>query len=172
MNLKPLKNAIDSFPDFPIKDIIFKDLNPIYKDPRLFSLLIDYMKQEADKIGSFDYIVGIEARGFILGAVLAQKLGIGFIPIRKKGKLPGQVDKIEYALEYGTDTLEIQHDEKLKNAKVLIIDDVFATGGTLKAVIKLIEKFTSEIAYGIVLDIGIADISSLGKDYFLILDNA
>jgi adenine phosphoribosyltransferase len=164
-----LSPIITEHPDFPKKGIIFKDLNPIYQNPTAFNLLLDYMQHAAHQLSIFDFIAGIEARGFILGAALAQKLQIGFIPVRKKGKLPGQTASVKYALEYGEDCLEIQDNPALKNARILIIDDIFATGGTLKAVISLLENFASYLAFGIVLDIKIANIKALAKDHFTVL---
>jgi adenine phosphoribosyltransferase len=165
-----LKAAIATHPDFPKPGILFQDLSPIYKDGQLFADLVGVCATHAKQFGSFDYIIGVEARGFILGAALAYELGCGFIPVRKKGKLPGEVATAEYILEYGTDALQIQSDEKLKSAKVLIMDDVFATGGTLKAVIKLAREVQAIPAVGVLMDIGIADIKTLGVDYFVALD--
>ena len=167
-----LKSQIAEYPNFPKEGITFKDLNPIYQNKESFKQLINYTADLASSVGNIDYICGIEARGFILGAGLAQKLDCGFIPMRKKGKLPGQVESIEYDLEYGTDILEIQNQDQLKNSRVLIIDDVFATGGPLKAAINLLKKQASYVACGIVMDIGIADIKSIDCDHFVILDDA
>jgi adenine phosphoribosyltransferase len=169
MSSKKLKKAIAQYPDFPKAGIIFQDLNPLYKDAGLFKKLISAYAREVKKLGKFDFIIGVEARGFILGSALAQKLKCGFIPVRKKGKLPGKTDQVEYALEYGTDCLEIQDDPQLKNARVLIVDDVFATGGTIKAVIKLLSGLCAGLAVGLALDIGIADVKALGVDHFVVL---
>lgn len=166
-----ISKNIKLYENFPKPGIVFKDLNPIYSDAVAFGLLIEYMKYKAEELGPFDYILGIEARGFILGSALAHKLDKGFIPIRKKGKLPGKVHSIEYELEYGKDCLEIQVDNDLKHKKLLILDDVFATGGTLKAVLSLLQHFTEDIAFGVILDIGINDIRSLNKKYFTIFND-
>jgi adenine phosphoribosyltransferase len=169
---KILKGYIAQYQDFPKPGIIFKDLNPIYADANAFSLLLDYMEEQVKKMGGFDLILGVEARGFISGAALANRLGCGFVPLRKKGKLPGDISSQEYDLEYGTDCLEVQPMEALKGARVLIVDDVFATGGTLKASIELIKQLASYVACGIVLDIKIADINTLGADYFVVMEDS
>jgi adenine phosphoribosyltransferase len=165
-----LKAAITTHPDFPKPGILFYDLSPIYKDKQLFADLVALCMAGAKQYGSFDYIIGVEARGFILGAALAHELSCGFIPVRKKGKLPGELVTAEYILEYGTDYLQLQADPKLKSAKVLVMDDVFATGGTLKAVIKLVREGKAIPVVGGLMDIGIADITDLGVDYFVALD--
>lgn len=164
-----LKKAIVNYPDFPKVGIQFKDLNPLYKDAELFQKLIELTVTKIKALGEFDYVAGVEARGFILGVAVAQKLGLGFIMVRKKGKLPGPVASITYALEYGTDTLEIQQDQSIKNSRVLILDDVYATGGTLKAVVNLFQPLTKALACVVVLDIQIADIASLGVPSAVIL---
>merc|ERR1712080_709528 len=124
--------------DFPKPGIIFKDMFPLLANPEAFSDLIDTF---ADKIKdkNIDYIIGLESRGFLLGTPLAVKCNIPFIPIRKKGKLPGKCHQIEYALEYGSDIFEMQEAAiSKKNANILIIDDLLATGGTLNAACQLV----------------------------------
>jgi adenine phosphoribosyltransferase len=167
-----LRENIKNYSDYPKKGILFRDLNPIFRKPELFHLLINYMCEQANKLGRFDYILGVEARGFIIASALAQNLDCGFVPIRKKGKLPGNTNSVEYDLEYGRDCLEIQVDEELENARVLVIDDIFATGGTLNAVLSLLEPITANTCFGVVLDIGISDIKGLKKDHFVVLDDA
>ncbi len=134
------ESHIRSVPDFPKAGIIFKDISPLLQER--FSEVIEAMSQgiDWDKI---DYVVGIESRGFILGAAMAQLKGKGFIPMRKKGKLPPPVIAETYALEYGTDTLEMIVSDK--PGKVLLVDDVLATGGTLRAGMKLCEKNKLEV---------------------------
>ncbi|MCP4049116.1 MAG: adenine phosphoribosyltransferase [bacterium] len=166
-----LSNNVTFYQDFPEKGILFKDLNPVYQNHKSFSILIEYMASLSSRFRSIDYIIGIEARGFILGSALAQKLKCGFIPLRKKGKLPGEVKSIKYSLEYGTDCLEMQVNSSLKESRVLLIDDVFATGGTAKAAISLLKTMASYVAIGIILDIGLCDINTLETDYFVVLDN-
>jgi adenine phosphoribosyltransferase len=142
----PVKSRIRTIPDYPKKGIMFRDITTLIKDPVGFRLIIDNITQRylTNDI-SFDTIVGIEARGFIIGGALSYTLGKGFIPIRKAGKLPCKVEKQEYALEYGTDTIEIHQDSLGKGEKVLVIDDLLATGGTALAAAALIEKLGAEI---------------------------
>ena len=134
-----LKNLIADYPDFPKKGILFRDMFPILKDPKSMDLMLNELSKFSDEL-SPDYIVGIESRGFIIGTGLAIKQKIGFIPIRKKGKLPGDIVGVNYSLEYGEDRLEMQSDAFKQGAKVLLVDDLLATGGTVKASSELIEK--------------------------------
>ena len=139
-----LKKVILDVPDFPKKGIIFKDVTPIFRDEKVFSKLIDYIAERYSGKG-INRIACMESRGFILGAPLSIKMGASFIPVRKPGKLPRETYKEEYELEYGTDALEIHKDAVGKGDKVLIIDDLLATGGTAAATAKLIEKTGAEI---------------------------
>ncbi|MCX7698619.1 MAG: adenine phosphoribosyltransferase [Candidatus Goldbacteria bacterium] len=151
---KKLKSVIRDVPDFPKKGIIFKDLTPIFKDKKLFKSLIDYLYKRY-KNKKPDAIVAIESRGFIIGAPLAYKLGVPFIPARKPGKLPRETYKVTYSLEYGEDALEIHKDALKQDDKVLIIDDLLATGGTANAVASLVEMANAkvmEIAFIVELD--------------------
>ncbi|MBI1871522.1 MAG: adenine phosphoribosyltransferase [Chlamydiae bacterium] len=134
-----LKKVIHDVPDFPKKGIIFKDITPLLMDGFLFQKTIQFFfNRWQDEV--LDAIVTIESRGFFLGAPLAAQLGVGLIPVRKKGKLPRKTRKVSYQLEYGTDHLEI-HEEDLKRLRhVLVVDDVLATGGTVSAVIQLLEE--------------------------------
>jgi adenine phosphoribosyltransferase len=137
----PIKSRIRTIPDHPKKGIMFRDITTLLKDPVGFRLVIDNFTQRyIEKTVDFDLIVGIEARGFIIGGAMAYTLGKGFIPIRKVGKLPGEVEQHEYELEYGTDTVEIHKDAISKGLKVLLVDDLLATGGTALAAAALIEK--------------------------------
>lgn len=140
-----LKKAIRDVPDFPKKGIIFKDITPLLQDAKLFKKAVDEIcgNFEGRKI---DTVVSVESRGFILGSAVAYKLGAGFVPVRKKGKLPYKTYSMTYDLEYGQDTLEMHQDAVSKGNKVLIIDDLLATGGTLGAVINLVKKMGGEIA--------------------------
>lgn len=143
----PIKSRIRTVPDYPKKGIMFRDITTLIKDPVGFRLAIDRLTQHylSGDI-SFDLIVGIEARGFILGGALAYTLGKGFAPIRKSGKLPADVISQEYALEYGTDKVEIHKDAFESGARILLIDDLLATGGTALAAAALIEKLGGIIA--------------------------
>ena len=143
----PIKSKIRTIPDHPKKGIMFRDITTLIKDPVGFRLVIDNFTQRylKDDI-NFDIIVGIEARGFIIGGALSYTLGKGFVPIRKIGKLPAEVVRHEYQLEYGTDTVEIHKDAIIKGAKVLVVDDLLATGGTALAAAALIEKLGGVVA--------------------------
>ncbi len=137
----PIKSKIRSIPDYPKKGIMFRDITTLIKDPVGFRLVIDNLTQRYLNNGmDFDIIVGIEARGFIIGGALSYTLGKGFAPIRKKGKLPADVISQEYQLEYGTDQVEIHRDAFEKGTKILLVDDLLATGGTALAAAALIEK--------------------------------
>ena len=133
-----LKNLISDYPDFPKKGILFRDISPILRSPAAMTLMVNQLGDFSDRLTP-DYIVGIESRGFIIGTALAARQRMGFVPIRKQGKLPGKVIGVDYTLEYGKDRLEIQSDI-LKNQKVLLVDDLLATGGTVKAASKLISR--------------------------------
>src|SRR4030066_2512387 len=137
----PIKSRIRTIPDHPKKGIMFRDITTLIKDPVGFRLVIDSFTQRYLKGDiNFDLIVGIEARGFIIGGALAYTLGKGFVPIRKVGKLPAEVVRHEYELEYGTDTVEVHKDAIRKGARILVVDDLLATGGTALAAATLIEK--------------------------------
>jgi len=139
-----LKRAIRDVPDFPKKGIVFKDITTLLKQPDLFSKAIKMMVApfENEKI---DVVVGIDARGFILGGPIATQLNAGFVPVRKKGKLPSEVKEVTYALEYGQDTVAIHIDAFSGGKKVLVVDDLLATGGTLQGSCELIELVGGEI---------------------------
>ncbi len=143
----PIKSKIRTIPDHPKKGIMFRDITTLIKDPVGFRLVIDNFTQRyiADEV-DFDVIVGIEARGFIIGGALSYTLGKGFIPIRKVGKLPAEVESHEYDLEYGTDTVEIHRDAIVDGMKVLVVDDLLATGGTALAAAALIKKLGGRVA--------------------------
>ena len=139
-----IKNSIRTIPHFPKKGIMFRDITTLLKDPAAFKKSCDeFYKRYKDK--KIDVVVGIESRGFIFGAVLAYLLEVGFVPIRKPGKLPGETVKEEYELEYGKDAVEIHKDAVKKGDKVLVVDDLIATGGTVGATIKLIEKLGGKV---------------------------
>jgi len=139
-----LKSVIRDVPDFPKRGIVFKDITTLLVEPSLFREATDAMAKPFDDDG-ITHVLAIESRGFILGAPVAQRLGAGFIPIRKAGKLPFRTESVEYALEYGTDTLEVHLDACGANARVLVVDDVLATGGTARAACALAEKIGADV---------------------------
>ena len=139
-----LKEAIRNIPDFPKKGIIFKDITTLIRDGNKFRMAVDNIVDEY-KTKHIDVVVSVEARGFIFGSAVAYKLGAGLVPVRKKGKLPYRTHSVTYNLEYGQDTLEIHQDAFKKGAKVLIVDDLLATGGTTCAVIDLVEKIGGKV---------------------------
>ncbi|MCK4400815.1 adenine phosphoribosyltransferase [bacterium] len=140
-----LKNMIRDVPDFPKKGIIFKDITTLLKDKDAFREAVDKLAEECEE-KKVDIVVAVEARGFIFGGVLAYKLGAGFVPLRKPGKLPYKTIKETYELEYGTDTLEIHEDAIKHGDNVLVIDDLLATGGTSLATVKLVEKLGGNVS--------------------------
>ena len=142
--MENLKNIIRDVPDFPKKGILFKDITTLLEDAKSFQRMVDLLANRyiGEKI---DKVVGVEARGFIIGAALAYKLGAGIVLVRKPGKLPSETIKKSYALEYGTDTLEIHVDAIKKGERVLIADDLLATGGTMAAVVDLVSGMGAEI---------------------------
>ena len=143
--MKELKNYIRDVPDFPKKGIVFKDITTLLKDQEAFKDAIDQLT-EPFREAEVDIVVGIESRGFIFGSAVAYKLGgAAFVPVRKPGKLPADALKEEYALEYGTDAVEIHQDSIKEGQKVLIVDDLLATGGTMEATCKLIEQLKAQI---------------------------
>jgi len=142
--MEDLKAYIRNIPDFPKKGILFRDITTLLSNKEKFSEVLDILsKRYADK--NIDAVVGIESRGFIFGGALANKLGAAFVPVRKKGRLPAKTLSVTYSLEYGEDTLCIHEDAFQKGAKVLVIDDLLATGGTMGAVIDLVKKLDGEI---------------------------
>jgi len=163
-----LKKHIRGIPDWPKKGILFRDITPLLADPKAFAAAVDALC--ADFMGAgIEYVAAVEARGFIFGAAVAEKLGAGFVPIRKKGKLPFKTESISYDLEYGTDTLEVHRDaikspsgRRTGRAKVLMVDDLLATGGTMASACKLIEKIGGQVA-GIVFLIELAELRGKEK---------
>ncbi len=139
-----LKEVIRDIPDFPKKGILFKDITTLLRDSASFQRAVDLLGHRYVGKG-IDVVIGVEARGFVVGAALAYKLGAGVILVRKPGKLPYKTYKASYDLEYGTDALEIHQDAIKKGEKVLIADDLLATGGTVAAVINLVEKLGGKI---------------------------
>jgi len=172
----PIKTRIRTIPDYPKKGIMFRDITTLIKDPVGFRLVIDTFTQRyiTGDI-HIDSIVGIEARGFIIGGALAYTLGKGFVPIRKLGKLPAEVVRHEYELEYGKDTVEVHKDAIRKGAKILLVDDLLATGGTAIAAASLVEKLggsVSELAFIVNLPEagGYAKLKNKGYNVFCLTD--
>jgi len=139
-----LKEKIRTVPNWPIKGVMFRDITTLLQDPQAFRAACDafYNRYKGMQI---DKVVGIDARGFVFGAVLAYKLNVGFIPVRKKGKLPAETICESYSLEYGTDVLEMHADAIHTGERVLVVDDLIATGGTIAATIKLVENLGGEV---------------------------
>jgi adenine phosphoribosyltransferase len=137
--IESLKSKIRAIPDFPKPGLLFRDVTTLWNDPEGFRLSTDLFA-EAFQQSSFDTVIGIESRGFILGAALADRLGKGFVPIRKQGKLPAAVERYEYQLEYGSDCVEIHKDALVRGHRVLVMDDLLATGGTMQAALELIKR--------------------------------
>ncbi|MDF1563489.1 MAG: adenine phosphoribosyltransferase [Deltaproteobacteria bacterium] len=137
--MSDFKDLIRDVPDFPKPGILFKDITPVLGDPEAFGQVIDRLA-DLVKDRKIDKVAGMEARGFIFGSVLALRLGVGFIPVRKKGKLPAASVSVTYDLEYGTDTLEMHEDALAEGETVLVVDDLLATGGTAAATGELIAK--------------------------------
>lgn len=139
MNLEDLKNKIRNVPDFPIKGVMFRDITTLISDPEAFRFTMDHL-HERYRNKKLDSVVGIESRGLIFGGALADRLGVGLIPARKPGKLPTETVKETYQLEYGKASLEIHKDAISDGQRILIMDDLLATGGTLSAAAKLVER--------------------------------
>lgn len=148
---------IRDVPDFPKPGILFKDITPILADPNAVNEVIEHFGEFANKVQP-DLIVGIESRGFILGMPLALNLGIGFVPVRKLGKLPYSRISEEYALEYGTNTVEVHDDAVQPGQKVLIVDDLLATGGTAAAAARLVERLGGVVCgFSFLIELGFLD---------------
>jgi len=142
--MESLKTIIRNIPDFPKKGVVFRDITPLIGDKNSFKHVIDELAKRC-KNKEIDYIVSVESRGFIFGAALSYALGCGLVPVRKKGKLPHQTYEVSYDLEYGKDTLEIHKDAFEKGKKILILDDLLATGGTTCAAIELVKNLGGEV---------------------------
>jgi adenine phosphoribosyltransferase len=142
---RDLASYIHDIPDFPQPGIVFKDISPLLKDAAAFKFAIDRMVEHYRHL-EIDYVVGIESRGFLVGAPLAYHLGKGFIPIRKPGKLPTKTERIDYTLEYGSGSLEIHADAIAPGQRILIVDDLLATGGTVAATRALVERLGGHVA--------------------------
>jgi adenine phosphoribosyltransferase len=150
-----LKSLIRDIPDFPKPGILFRDITTLLRDPEGLRHTIDFFTEKCKEAGfQADYVLGMESRGFIVGAPLAYKLEAGFIPVRKRGKLPAAVHSIEYQLEYGTDCLEMHQDALHPGSRVLIVDDLIATGGTASATAKLVQQLDCElVGFGFIIEL-------------------
>src|SRR5579871_1357298 len=153
VNCEPLKKLIREVADFPKKGILFYDITTLLKDKVGFAALIDALSEHyVDR--KVDLVLGMEARGFIFAPALAYRLGAGFVPVRKPGKLPAATERYDYALEYGTNTLEIHKDAIQKGQRVIIADDLLATGGTAEATTKLAQSLGADVAgFGFVVEL-------------------
>lgn len=161
MNDRLLEKSIRNIPDFPKPGILFRDVTTLIQDKTAFKRSVDLLVKKFKGKG-ITKVAGVEARGFIFGAAVAHKIGAGFVPVRKKGKLPYKTISATYELEYGTDTLEIHQDAITPGEKVLIIDDLLATGGTVKAVVELIKQLEGNIV-GIGFVIELVDLHGRDK---------
>lgn len=150
--MNDIKKMIRDVPDFPKKGIMFRDITTAVKDAQTMHKIVDLMAKEYEN-EKIDYVAGIESRGFIFGMPIAYKLGCGFIPIRKPGKLPAQTISQEYTLEYGTDKIEMHKDALKKGDRVLIVDDLLATGGTAAAAVKLVQSVADIVGVAFVIEL-------------------
>lgn len=156
-----LKDLVRAIPDYPKAGIIFRDVTTLFGDAAGFSSTVAHLAERIDRT-AHDLVAGIDARGFILGGALAMHLGKGFVPIRKRGKLPAAVHREEYALEYGVDELEIHTDAMASGARVLLADDLIATGGTALAGMRLVERTGGRVATA-VFAIDLPDLGGAGR---------
>ena len=169
-----LKSLIRTIPDYPKPGIMFRDVTTLFADAQGFKATIAKLA-EPYRTEPIDAVAGIEARGFILGGAVADQLGCGFIPVRKKGKLPHETVGQDYELEYGTDTIEVHKDAITKGQRILIVDDLIATGGTAEAAIKLVQKLEGQVVgAAFVIDLpeigGRAKLEAMGVSCHLLMD--
>jgi adenine phosphoribosyltransferase len=143
--LARIRSLVRDVPDFPKPGILFRDITTVLRDPVAWRATVDQLCDAVDA-WDFDVVVGIESRGFILGSAIAYQLGVGFVPVRKRGKLPAPVHSVEYALEYGLDSLEIHRDALEADHRVLVVDDLLATGGTAAATVRLVRECGAAVA--------------------------
>ena len=171
---KTVKDYIRTIVDFPHEGIMFRDVTTLFADPRGFRMAIDQLLHPYAGV-RFDKVVGLEARGFILGGAIAHQLSVGFVPVRKKGKLPGAVISEEYTLEYGEAVVEVHDDAIQAGEKILLVDDLLATGGTAEAGLKLIERLGGEvIGCAFIIDLpdlgGRKKLEAMGMDVHALCD--
>lgn len=161
--IERVKSLIKDHPDFPKPGILFRDIFPVLRNPAVFQELLDVMAEQVKaKAPNVELIVGLESRGFLFGPSIALKLNCGFAPVRKKGKLPGEKESVTYALEYGTDIFEVQKEAFKPGQSVVIVDDLLATGGTMKAACELIQKVGANVVECLVV-IELADLKGRDK---------
>jgi adenine phosphoribosyltransferase len=159
--MNELKTRIRHVPDFPKAGILFYDVTTLLRDPEGFKLAIDAMSEPYRDAG-ISLVVGIESRGFILGAAVADRIGAGFVPVRKVGKLPHKTIRVSYDLEYGSDSLEMHSDAVEPGQRVLIVDDLLATGGTARAAVDLVKKLGGDVA-GVAVLIELAELNGRAR---------
>jgi adenine phosphoribosyltransferase len=172
VDLEKLRSLVRDVPDFPQEGIVFKDITPLLADELAFSTVIDLIVVHFGR-GNVDKVVGIEARGFIIASPVAYHFGAGFVPVRKKDKLPWETEAAEYSLEYGSATLEIHKDGIQAGERVLVVDDVLATGGTAKATADLVERIGGKVVgIACLIELGFLDGRSKldGYDLFTLLE--
>lgn len=172
--MKTVKDYIRTIPDFPHEGIMFRDVSTLFGDPRGFRMAIDQLLHPYAGV-AIDKVVGLEARGFILGGAIAHQLSVGFVPVRKQGKLPGKTVSQAYKLEYGEEVMELHDDAIQPGERVLMVDDLLATGGTAEAGIKLIERLGGEvISCAFVIDLpelgGMAKLKQMGMDVHVLCE--
>ena len=156
-----LKEYIRDFPDWPKKGVLFRDITPIFLNPEVYKAAVDALCKGLSQ-GDIDVVAAVEARGFLFGISVAERLGAGFVPIRKKGKLPGKTESISYDLEYGVDTLEVHSDSIKSGDRILMVDDLLATAGTMASACRLIEKIGGKIQ-AIAFLIELTDLNGITK---------
>jgi adenine phosphoribosyltransferase len=156
-----LKDLIRDIPDFPKAGVVFKDITPLLADPEGFALVVESIASRFEGLG-VTKVVGVEARGFIIAAPVAGRLGAGFVPVRKVGKLPSVTVKVSYDLEYGSDSLEMHRDAVEPGQRVLIVDDLLATGGTASATVNLVKQLGGEVE-GVAFLIELADLNGRAR---------
>ena len=169
-----IRSRVRSIPDFPKPGILFRDITSVWKHPEAFDACTALFEQRYRET-PVDLIVGIESRGFVIGSAFAARMGMGFVPVRKRGKLPGAVHSYEYELEYGTDCVEIHKDALAPGQSVLVMDDLLATGGTLLASIELLKRMGAKVAgCAVVIDLpdlgGSRRVREAGHDVFSLLE--
>merc|ERR1711936_1142401 len=160
--LERVKSHLVSHQDFPKPGVCFRDIFPVLRSPSVAADLYDLLYDAAREVKGVECVVGLESRGFIFGPILAQRLGVSFVPVRKKGKLPGEVVSISYSLEYGKDVFEVQKDSISRGQKVLILDDLLATGGTMKAAADLMDKLGADTV-GCLVVVELAGLQGRGR---------